>query len=143
MEGPAPTVISEFFAAMQQKSPCPITMGQELYSCDTTQIDICGKRFHKTSSRLTCHHTRPVDNGWVPVGIYLVARSSRPRKSIHPAAPYPDSTIQGSLCVRKPITYSFSSVYQIVMLLLLYAAPSILSTLLEKFNKLYTHPKPL
>ena len=66
-------------------------MGQELYSCDTTQIDVF------TSARFTRHHACPMDNGWVPVGIYLVARSSRPRKSIHSAAPRPDPTTQGSL----------------------------------------------
>jgi len=38
-----------------------------------------------------------MDNGWVPVGIYLVSRSSRPRKSIRTAAPRPDLTIQDSL----------------------------------------------
>ena len=68
-------------------------MGQELHSCDTTQIDV------NTSARFTRHHACPMDNGWVPVGIYLVARSSRPRKSIHTAAPHPDPTIQGSLTV--------------------------------------------
>ena len=68
-------------------------MGQELYSCDTTQIDVC------TSARFTRHHACPMDNGWVPVGIYLVARSSRPRKSIHSATPRPDPTTQGSLKV--------------------------------------------
>ena len=41
-------------------------MGQEPYSCDTTQIDVL-----ETSARFTRHHACPMDNGWVPVGIYL------------------------------------------------------------------------
>lgn len=41
-------------------------MGQELHSCDTTQIDVL-----ETSARFTRHHACPMDNGWVPVGIYL------------------------------------------------------------------------
>ena len=53
--------------------------------------------FWKTSARFTRHHACPMDNGWVPVGIYLVSRSSRPRKSIHLAAPRPDLTTQDSL----------------------------------------------
>lgn len=40
-------------------------MGQEPDSCDTTQIDVF------TSARFTRHHACPMDNGWVPVGIYL------------------------------------------------------------------------
>ena len=79
-------------------------MGQELYSCDTTQIDVF------TSARFTRHHACPMDNGWVPVGIYLVARSSRPRKSIHSAAPRPDPTTQGSLQVCRTGYSSFSQV---------------------------------
>lgn len=67
-------------------------MGQELHSCDTTQIDVL-----ETSARFTRHHACPMDNGWVPVGIYSVSLSSRPRKSIHPAAPRLDLTTQGSL----------------------------------------------
>jgi hypothetical protein len=51
----------------------------------------------KTSARFTRHHACPMDNGWVPVGIYLVSRSSRPRKSIRPAAPRSDSTTRSSL----------------------------------------------
>ena len=53
--------------------------------------------FWKTSARFTRHHACPMDNGWVPVGIYLVSLSSRPRKSIRPAAPRLDPTTQGSL----------------------------------------------
>ena len=79
-------------------------MGQEPYSCDTTQLDACA------SARFTRHHACPVDNGWVPVGIYLVARSSRPRKSIRPAAPRPVSTIGGSLQVCRAGYSSFSQV---------------------------------
>ena len=40
-------------------------MGQELHSCDTTQIDVL-----ETSARFTRHHACPMDNGWGPVGIY-------------------------------------------------------------------------
>ena len=80
-------------------------MGQEPDSCDTTQIDVF------TSARFTRHHACPMDNGWVPVGIYLVARSSRPRKSIRPAAPRPVSTIGGSLQVCRAGYSSFSQVW--------------------------------
>ena len=73
-------------------------MGQELYSCDTTQIDV------KTSARFMRHHARPMDNGWEPVGIYLVSRSSRPRKAIHSAVPRSALTIQNSLKVPPPVT---------------------------------------
>ena len=51
----------------------------------------------KTSARFTRHHACPMDNGWVPVGIYLVSRSSRPRKSIRSTAPRSDSTTRSSL----------------------------------------------
>ena len=80
-------------------------MGQELHSCDTTQIDVL-----ETSARFTRHHACPMDNGWVPVGIYLVSRSSRPRKSIRPTAPRLDPTTQGSLEVCSAGYYSFSQV---------------------------------
>lgn len=80
-------------------------MGQELHSCDTTQIDVL-----ETSARFTRHHACPMDNGWGPVGIYLVSRSSRPRKSIRPAAPRLDPTTQGSLKVCSTGYYSFSQV---------------------------------
>ena len=93
-------------------------MGQELYSCDTTQIDACA------SARFTRHHACPVDNGWVPVGIYLVARSSRPRKSIHSAAPRPDPTAQGSLKVCRAGYYSFSQVSCCLVVGAIIAAPS-------------------
>ena len=66
--------------------------------------------FWKTSARFTRHHACPMDNGWVPVGIYLVSRSSRPRKSIRPAAPRPDPTTQGSLKVCRTSYFSFSQV---------------------------------
>lgn len=68
----------------------------------------------KTSTRFTRHHACPMDNGWVPVGIYwrrTAPRSSRPRKSIHSAAPRPDPTIQDSLKVCRTGYYSFSQVY--------------------------------
>jgi hypothetical protein len=64
----------------------------------------------KTSARFTRHHACPMDNGWVPVGIYLVSRSSRPRKPIRPAAPHPDLTTQDSLQVCSASYYSFSQV---------------------------------
>ena len=64
----------------------------------------------KTSARFTRHHACPMDNGWGPVGIYLVSRSSRPRKSIRPAAPRLDPTTQGSLKACRTGYYSFSQV---------------------------------
>ena len=93
-------------------------MGQELYSCDTTQIDAC------TSTRFTRHHACPMDNGWVPVGIYLVARSSRPRKSIHSAAPRPDPTTQDSLKVCRTGYFSFSQVCCCLVVGAIIAAPA-------------------
>ena len=92
-------------------------MGQELYSCDTTQIDVF------TSARFTRHHACPMDNGWVPVGIYLVSRSSRPRKSIHSAAPRPDLTTRDSLQVCRTGYYSFSQVSCCLVVGVIIAAP--------------------
>ncbi len=95
-------------------------MGQELYSCDTTQIDVC------TSARFTRHHACPMDNGWVPVGIYLVSRSSRPRKSIHSAALRPDLTLRDSLQVCRTGYSSFSKVYRCLIVGIIIAAPRLL-----------------
>lgn len=55
-------------------------MGQELRSCDTTQIDVM-----KTSARFTRHHACPMDNGWVPVGIYLALPEGpfKPPSKVH------------------------------------------------------------
>ena len=77
-------------------------MGQELHSCDTTQIDV------KTSARFTRHHACPMDNGWVPVGIYLAKPFKPPSKVHSPTAPRPDHTIRDSLQVCS-IGYSSSS----------------------------------
>lgn len=62
------------------------------------------------SARFTRHHACPMGNGWVPVGIYLVSRSSRPQKSIRLTAPRPDLTTQDSLKVRCISYSSFSQV---------------------------------
>lgn len=77
----------------------------------------------KTSARFTRHHACPMDNGWGPVGIYLVSRSSRPRKSIHPAAPRLDPTTQGSLKVCRTGYYSFSQVSCCSVVVAIIAAP--------------------
>ena len=55
-------------------------MGQELHSCDTTQIDVL-----ETSARFTRHHACPMDNGWVPVGIYWerIAPPFKPPSKVH------------------------------------------------------------
>ena len=87
----------------ETKKPLPPHMGQKLSSCDTTQIDAI-----KTPARFTRHHAYPMDNGWVPVGIYLVARSSRPQKAIRLTACRPDLTIRDSLGVCS-VSYSSSS----------------------------------
>ena len=47
-----------------KKQPLIPSMGQELHSCDTTQIDV------NTSARFTRHHACPMDNGWGPVSPY-------------------------------------------------------------------------
>ena len=41
-------------------------MGQELHSCDTTQIDM----FSHIRSLMRSIKRIPMDNGWVPVGRY-------------------------------------------------------------------------
>ena len=79
-------------------------MGQELHSCDTTQIDVY------TSTRFTRHHACPMDNGWDPVGIYL-AKPFKPPSEVHsPTAPRPDHTIRDSLQVCKTGYFSSSQV---------------------------------
>lgn len=56
-------------------------MGQELRSCDTTQID---EKFVRSLMRTIIR--TPIDNGRDPVGIYSrKTLSSRPPKSIHSA----------------------------------------------------------
>ena len=77
----------------------------------------------QTSARFTRHHACPMDNGWVPVGIYLVSRSSRPRKSIHSAAPRPDLTTRDSLQVCRTGYYSFSQVSCCLVVGAIIAAP--------------------
>ena len=56
-------------------------MGQELHSCDTTQIDVKNARsLMRTIIRI------PIDNGRAPVGHYSISLSLRPQQSI-PSAP--------------------------------------------------------
>ena len=65
-------------AQIRKKSSFPVRYGtKSCHSCDTTQIDACA------STRFTHHHACRWITGWDPVGIYLVARSSRPPESIH------------------------------------------------------------
>ena len=61
---------------IKKQLPVPF-LGQELHSCDTTQIDV------KTSTRFTRHHACPMDNGWVPVGQYLEFSPFRPPSEVH------------------------------------------------------------
>ena len=116
MEGPLPTAL-----ILEYKKTAPYPPWDK--SCTPA---IPPKLTFQTSARFTRHHACPMDNGWVPVGIYLVAcpmdngwvpvgiylvaRSSRPRKSIHSAAPRPDPTTQGSLQVCRTGYSSFSQV---------------------------------
>ena len=100
MEGPLPTAL-----ILEYKKTAPYPPWDK--SCTPA---IPPKLTFQTSARFTRHHACPMDNGWVPVGIYLVARSSRPRKSIRPAAPRPVSTIGGSLQVCRAGYFSFSQV---------------------------------
>ena len=65
-----------------------------------------------------------------PVGIYLVARSSRPRKSIPTTTPRSDSTIQSSLPVCAAGYSSFSQVYLLQLLSSLYAPAYFLSRII-------------
>ena len=83
-------------------------MGQSCRFCDTTQIDV----IHV----LSITHTiicAPMDNGWVPVGPYLVARSVRPLEVHSPATPRPASTIRDSLLVCSTDYFSSSTVLTI------------------------------
>ena len=82
MEGPVPTAEFESAAAGNKKGSPLSPMGQELHSCDTTQIDAMRPLASRTIMR-----ARWV-TGRVPVGIYWVKdRSSRPQKSIQPPLP--------------------------------------------------------
>ena len=53
-------------------------MGQELHSCDTTQIDAYSVR----SLMRTIIRT-PMDNGWEPVGIYCGSPRFKPPSKVH------------------------------------------------------------
>ena len=130
MEGPLPTAL-----ILEYKKTAPYPPWDK--SCTPA---IPPKLTFQTSARFTRHHACPMDNGWVPVGIYLVSRSSRPRKSIHsaaprpdpttqdslvhsPAAPRPDSTIRDSLKVCRTGYYSFSQVSCCLVVGAIIAAP--------------------
>ena len=58
-------------------------MGQELHSCDTTQIDM----FSHILSLMRSIKRIPMDNGWDPVGRYSITLSLRPQQSILSAPP--------------------------------------------------------
>ena len=53
-------------------------MGQELHSCDTTQIDM----FPHIRSLMRSIKRIPMDNGWVPVGRYSI-NSFAPPSTVH------------------------------------------------------------
>ena len=53
-------------------------MGQELHSCDTTQIDM----FPHIRSLMRSIKRIPMDNGWVPVGHYSIL-SFAPPSTVH------------------------------------------------------------
>lgn len=113
MEGPLPTAL-----ILEYKKTAPYPPWDK--SCTPA---IPPKLTFQTSARFTRHHACPMDNGWVPVGIYLVSRSSRPRKSIHSAAPRPDLTTRDSLQVCRTGYYSFSQVSCCLVVGVIIAAP--------------------
>ena len=113
MEGPLPTAL-----ILEYKKTAPYPPWDK--SCTPA---IPPKLTFQTSARFTRHHACPMDNGWVPVGIYLVSRSSRPRKSIHSAAPRPDLTTRDSLQVCRTGYYSFSQVSCCLVVGAIIAAP--------------------
>ena len=77
----------------QKKQPPIPTMGQELRSCDTTQIDEKSVR----SLMRTIIRT-PIDNGWDPVGIYSSICFFKPPSEVHSLrAADRDLTTHGSL----------------------------------------------
>ena len=68
-------------------------MGQELRSCDTTQID---EKFVRSLMRTIIRI--PIDNGRDPVGIYSSKRFFKPPSEVHsPTVRRPDHTIRDSL----------------------------------------------
>lgn len=113
MEGPLPTAL-----ILEYKKTAPYPSWDK--SCTPA---IPPKLTFQTSARFTRHHACPMDNGWVPVGIYLVSRSSRPRKPIHSAAPRPDLTTRDSLKVCRTGYYSFSQVSCCLVVGAIIAAP--------------------
>ena len=92
-----------------KKQPLIPSMGQELHSCDTTQIDVLQRPL--ASRAIT--RARWITGGSPSASTWasnLVPRSSRPRKSIRPAAPRPDLTTRDSLWVCRTGYSSFSKV---------------------------------
>lgn len=82
----------------------------------------------KTSARSTRHHACPMDNGWVPVGIYLVARSSRPRKSIRRFRQAPFTPSGALFASEWPVTSLPHRFVWFTCCSVLYAGPLDLST---------------
>ena len=71
MEGPLPTAL-----ILEYKKTAPYPPWDK--SCTPA---IPPKLTFQTSARFTRHHACPMDNGWVPVGIYLVSR--KPPSKVH------------------------------------------------------------
>lgn len=92
-----------------KKQPLIPSMGQELHSCDTTQIDVLQRPLASRAITRARWITggSPSASTWASI---LVPRSSRPRKSIRPAAPRPDLTTRDSLSVCRTGYSSFSKV---------------------------------
>ncbi len=77
----------------QKKQPPIPTMGQELRSCDTTQID---EKFVRSLMRTIIRI--PIDNGRDPVGIYSSKRFFKPPSEVHSFRAHDrDLTAHGSL----------------------------------------------
>lgn len=108
-----------------KKQPLIPSMGQELHSCDTTQIDVLQRPLASRAITRARWITggSPSASTWASI---QDPRSSRPRKSIRPAAPRPDLTTRDSLWVCRTGYSSFSKVYRCLIVGIIIAAPRLL-----------------
>ena len=110
-----------------KKQPLIPHMGQELYSCDTTQIGVVK---HPLASRAITRAR------WITGGNPSAATkklcSGRPQKSIHTTAPRPAYTVRDSLQVRPVGYYSSSKVFSdSFVVAIIYICPRFVNTFLR------------
>ena len=106
-------------------------MGQELHSCDTTQIDV----YTSARLRVPSYAPRWITGGNPSASTEASARSSRPPKSIHPVPGGCARTIHSSLDAGVPGLLLFITGLEIYLLWLLYAPQPGLSTPFLIFSK--------